>query len=527
MSCPRSGALEPVTALRHSNRLKLEYVDSLMSPASSWSKYVEIEMANESEPAKLLLPYLQRADELQKHEPLVAYYCRLYAMERGLKIPQSERTKTTNALLVSLMKQLEKDKKSIQLGPEDNLYLEGFALNVFGKADKQDRAGRADLNTAKTFYAASIFFEILNQFGAVQPDLEQKQKYAVWKAADIRKALKEGRKPTAGPPAGDEDLSVPFSSSSNRYDLGTTETNASSPGPDSDSSRGYHNPANYQNLPSIHPAPKFQDVINDKHSTDIPPSMPYDNNEHSSVVSPSSHSFTPGPGVYSSQDYHHPPPSQDYHSPPPSQDYHSPPLSQDYHSPPASQDYHAPPPSQDYHPPPPSQDYPPPPPSQDYHPPSRSESSYHELYNHQQYSPENSQHLGPNYPSRETSSYSYPHFQSYPSFTDSTLPSVPSNYTYYQGSDASYSSQSAPLTTNHSSIAQHSSSSRNGTVVEPKSTTQTYQYDSNYQPAPEKIAEAHKAARFAVGALAFDDVSIAVDYLKKSLELLTNPSASQ
>lgn len=32
-------------------------------------------MANESEPAKLLLPYLQRADELQKHDPLVAYYC--------------------------------------------------------------------------------------------------------------------------------------------------------------------------------------------------------------------------------------------------------------------------------------------------------------------------------------------------------------------------------------------------------------------------------------------------------------------
>nr|GFD26576.1 hypothetical protein [Tanacetum cinerariifolium] len=56
--------------------------------------------------------------------------------------------------------------------------------------------------------------------------------------------------------------------------------------------------------------------------------------------------------------------------------------------------------------------------------------------------------------------------------------------------------------------------------------SQSYQYDSNYQPAPEKIAEAHKAARFAVGALAFDDVFVAVDYLKKSLELLTNPSAS-
>lgn len=33
---------------------------------------------------------------------------RLYAMERGLKIPQGERTKTTNSLLVSLMNQLEK-----------------------------------------------------------------------------------------------------------------------------------------------------------------------------------------------------------------------------------------------------------------------------------------------------------------------------------------------------------------------------------------------------------------------------------
>ncbi|XP_061989275.1 protein HOMOLOG OF MAMMALIAN LYST-INTERACTING PROTEIN 5-like isoform X1 [Rosa rugosa] len=60
-------------------------------------------------------------------------------MERGLKIPQNKCTKTTNSLLISLMKQLEK--------------------------------------------------------------LEQKQKYAAWKAADIRKAVKEGRKPQAGPPA--------------------------------------------------------------------------------------------------------------------------------------------------------------------------------------------------------------------------------------------------------------------------------------------------------------------------------------
>lgn len=86
----------------------------------------------------------------------------------------------------------------------------------------------------------------------------------------------------------------------------------------------------------------------------------------------------------------------------------------------------------------------------------------------------------------------------------------------------------ASSSVNYPSNTQYSLSDRNGTASETASApVKTYEYDSNYQPPPEKIAEAHKAARFAVGALAFDDVAIAVDYLKKSLELLTNPSASQ
>ena len=43
------------------------------------------------------------------------------------------------------------DKKTLKLGPEDYLYVEGFALNVFAKADKQDRAGRADLYVGLLF----------------------------------------------------------------------------------------------------------------------------------------------------------------------------------------------------------------------------------------------------------------------------------------------------------------------------------------------------------------------------------------
>ncbi|XP_057529528.1 protein HOMOLOG OF MAMMALIAN LYST-INTERACTING PROTEIN 5 [Amaranthus tricolor] len=423
-------------------------------------------MAAENEPAKQLLPYLQRADELQKHEPLVAYYCRLYAMERGLKIPQSERTKTTSSLLVSLMKQLEKDKKSLTLSPDDHLHLEGFALNVFAKADKQDRAGRADINTAKTFYAASIFFEILNQFGELAPDLEQKQKYAVWKAADIRKALKEGRRPVPGPPGDEEESSSLSSAPSGDYGVEPRQTG--------------HDINLGPELDRTHSA-QSQDGLKRQPSTDISPSPP---------------SF----------------PSADYPS-----------RNADYPS--HSADYPTHPP--DY----PSYDY------QAGHGFGRQENpTYPQQYQSQNYpqEPQHLSHIPQDYHSQEIPPpNAYPNFQSYPSFSESSLPAAPSHQpSYYQGPDASYSHQSIPSVTNYAS-AQYSSSGRNGSVqdvptsVQTPNSVQTYHYDSNYQPPPEKIAEAHKAARFAVGALAFDEVPVAVEHLKKALEYLTNPSAGQ
>ncbi|KAL8046324.1 hypothetical protein ABFX02_08G170600 [Erythranthe guttata] len=359
-------------------------------------------MTSENEPAKLLLPYLQRADELQKHEPLVAYYCRLYAMERGLKFPQKERTKTTNALLVSLIKQLEKDKKSLQLGPDDHLHVEGFALNVFTKADKQDRAGRSDLTTAKTFYAASIFFEILYQFGELQPDLEQKQKYAAWKAVDIRRALKEGRTPNPGPPGSEKDYGdeydlEPVGPNSSRVDPSTTTA------PDSD--QMYGDNVTFQNLTDI--SPQSSDITPPNIST--PRNNPID-------------------------DY----PSDSFHQPSPQ-----------------------------------------------------------------------------NHPFQN-----YPNYKSDPNFTESYLPTAPSHVpSYYQGSDPPYSNLPPPNTSQFVSVA------RSGNVLEASSpsTTRKYEYDSSYEPSPEQISEAQKAARFAVGALAFDDVCVAVDHLKKSLELLTKP----
>lgn len=53
------------------------------------------------------------------------------------------------------------DKKAIKLGPEDSLYIEGFALNVFGKADKQDHAGRADLYGYHLFFLKCTYITVI------------------------------------------------------------------------------------------------------------------------------------------------------------------------------------------------------------------------------------------------------------------------------------------------------------------------------------------------------------------------------
>eukprot|EP00879_Flechtneria_rotunda_P007323 GHRR01007682.1.p1 GENE.GHRR01007682.1~~GHRR01007682.1.p1 ORF type:complete len:432 (+),score=152.84 GHRR01007682.1:237-1532(+) len=157
------------------------------------------------EQKKLLLPILQRAEEVQAVEPRVAYYCRLYAIKKALEISQP--TKEIAGLIKATFAQCEKDKPNVKPNEDqDRLYCESFALTVFKRADKVDRAGRADINTCKAFYAAAIFLQVLEQFYdkseemlEMAPDLVEKIRYALWRAAEIRKALREGRQPAPPP----------------------------------------------------------------------------------------------------------------------------------------------------------------------------------------------------------------------------------------------------------------------------------------------------------------------------------------
>lgn len=50
-------------------------------------------------------------------------------------------------------------------------YVYNFASRVFDSADATDRAGKASMTTAKEFLAASVFFEVLSTFGALETDV--------------------------------------------------------------------------------------------------------------------------------------------------------------------------------------------------------------------------------------------------------------------------------------------------------------------------------------------------------------------
>jgi vacuolar protein sorting-associated protein VTA1 len=157
---------------------------------------------------KKATPYVRRAEELDKDKAnpesrLVAYYCRQYAVHTGIPLAVTAPGKTC---LGELLSSLEQEKMAMDMfsREEAKFLCRKFADKIFDKADLEDRTGDANKNTAKTFYAAASFLEILQQFFQDEDeseevsDLKKRAVYAKWKAMDILKALKEGRQPTPG-----------------------------------------------------------------------------------------------------------------------------------------------------------------------------------------------------------------------------------------------------------------------------------------------------------------------------------------
>ncbi|OQR97783.1 vacuolar protein sorting-associated protein VTA1 [Achlya hypogyna] len=157
---------------------------------------------------KAITPFIRRAEELDRdrtrpESKMVAYYCRQYAMELGIKLRENDASDEATHYLLALMESLESEKAALppHSQEEGRIICENFAFDIFMRADEEDRAGNSNKNTARTFYAAGSFFDILKQFGQPSEDTIEKTKYSKYKAADILKAIKEGRTPMPGAPS--------------------------------------------------------------------------------------------------------------------------------------------------------------------------------------------------------------------------------------------------------------------------------------------------------------------------------------
>ncbi|KAF9041747.1 hypothetical protein BDZ89DRAFT_944490 [Hymenopellis radicata] len=162
---------------------------------------------------KSVTPYLQRADELKGKEPIMSYWCTYYAAQVGIALNVKETS--SRVFLFDLLGLLESMKEAI--GPNDAIdveaasaaYVENFAVKVFSMADNEDRKGAATRHVDSKFLAAAHFLDVLKTFRrASSPNRfhDEKIRYAKWKAADIGKAFREGRKPTPGPANAEPEL---------------------------------------------------------------------------------------------------------------------------------------------------------------------------------------------------------------------------------------------------------------------------------------------------------------------------------
>uniref|UniRef100_A0A6B0VA06 Putative vacuolar protein n=1 Tax=Ixodes ricinus TaxID=34613 RepID=A0A6B0VA06_IXORI len=158
---------------------------------------------------KAVAPYVKIAAEHDARDPVIAYWCRLYALQNGMKVDRS--SSDCRVFLMAYMdwlekeKSLRKDDEAISSDVVAQAHIENRALKLFLWADGEDRAARFNKNVVKAFYTAGFLFDILTTFGELTEEITNHRKYARWKAAYIHRCLKNGEQPIPGPLKGDDE----------------------------------------------------------------------------------------------------------------------------------------------------------------------------------------------------------------------------------------------------------------------------------------------------------------------------------
>lgn len=164
---------------------------------------VELDLPEVPAPLRGIQHYLKIAATHDQRDPIVSYWCRLYAFQTGLKV--TPKTSQGTLFLSKLMDWLEATKKemadneAITNDVAAQAHLENWALKLFLYADKNDRASNFGKNVIQSFFTAGMLYDILTMFGELSEEATQNRKYAKWKATYIHNCLKNGETPVPGP----------------------------------------------------------------------------------------------------------------------------------------------------------------------------------------------------------------------------------------------------------------------------------------------------------------------------------------
>jgi vacuolar protein sorting-associated protein VTA1 len=129
--------------------------------------------------------------EFREKEPIMGYFCGLYAAKLAIEHKNNE-------FIKALLSDLESMKQSIASHPaltndsKSFAYVLQFASRIFLSADDEDRSGLATAATAQAFITASNLFTVLGLFKDKLPtELSDRINYGKIKAVEIVKKLKE------------------------------------------------------------------------------------------------------------------------------------------------------------------------------------------------------------------------------------------------------------------------------------------------------------------------------------------------
>ena len=164
---------------------------------------------------KAIRPYVKVSSEIAQRDPVTSYYCNFYALQSALKT-NYKGSPEAKQFLLKLMDYVEKQKDVLKGNPEHSetvtsdiaghAVVEAAALKLFAWADTQDRSAIFNKSVVKSFYTASILFDVLEVFDeSLSEENKTQRKYARWKATYIHNCLKNNETPIPGPVGGLDD----------------------------------------------------------------------------------------------------------------------------------------------------------------------------------------------------------------------------------------------------------------------------------------------------------------------------------